>query len=281
MAHYNADWVRNYYDEYGLKEWNRWEESPVERVKFFVHLHHLQRHVHPGDRVLEIGAGAGRFTQELAKITDHIVVADISPGQLALNRQHAVDYGFSDPIEDWIECDMCELESVFNDGAFDVAVCYGGPLSYVFERRHDAIAQLRRVTRPGGKVLFGVMSLWGAVHQYLPGVLDVEIQSNRQIIATGNLIPETVGAGRHYTHMFRSSELRQTLESGGLEILALSASNCLSTNWIELLATLPESGDRWQHLIEMEIEACQEPGCLDMGTHMIAVCRKPASSPSR
>jgi hypothetical protein len=30
----------------------------------------------------------------------------------------------------------------------------------------------------------------------------------------------------------------------------------------------------WQHLLEMEIEACREPGCLDMGTHLIAVCRK-------
>ena len=32
----------------------------------------------------------------------------------------------------------------------------------------------------------------------------------------------------------------------------------------------------WAHLIEMEIEACREPGCLDMGTHLIAVCRKNA-----
>ena len=79
MGHYSADWVRKFYNEYGMKEWNRWEESPVEQIKFFVHLHHLKNHVCPTDRVLEIGAGAGRFTQQLAKITDHIVVADISP----------------------------------------------------------------------------------------------------------------------------------------------------------------------------------------------------------
>jgi hypothetical protein len=36
MGHYNADWVRRHYDEYGIKEWNRWEESPVERVKCIV-----------------------------------------------------------------------------------------------------------------------------------------------------------------------------------------------------------------------------------------------------
>jgi hypothetical protein len=34
----------------------------------------------------------------------------------------------------------------------------------------------------------------------------------------------------------------------------------------------------WVHLIEMEIEACREPGCLDMGAHLIAVCRRQAES---
>lgn len=70
MAHYNAESVRRFYDEYGMKEWDRWDQSPVERIKFLIRLHHLQQHIQPTDRVLEIGAGAGRFTQELAKITE-------------------------------------------------------------------------------------------------------------------------------------------------------------------------------------------------------------------
>ena len=275
MAHYDADWVRKHYDEYGMKEWHRWDESPVERVKYFVHLHHLKSNVRPTDRVLEIGAGAGRFTQQLAAIANQIVVADISPGQLALNRQNATERGFASSIEAWTECDMCDLESVFDAEAFDVVVCYGVPLSYVFERQHDAITQLRRVTKPGGTLLFGVMSLWGSVNQYLSGVLDVDADANRQIIQTGNLTPETIGPGRHYTHMYRAVELQAVMEANDLEVLTMSASDCLSTNWIELLSELAEDSPKWQQLIEMEIEASQEPGCLDMGTHMIAVCRKP------
>ncbi len=272
--HYDPDWVRSYYNDYGMREWNRWDLSPVERMKFLVHQHHLQSHVRPTDRVLEIGAGAGRFTQELAKITDRIVVADISPVQLQLNRNQASVHGFADHVEDWVECDMCELESTFDHAAFDVVVCYGGPLSYVFERQHDAIAQLRRVTAPGGLLLFGVMSLWGSVHQYLPGVLAVETQVNRRILSTGHLIPETAGPNRHYTHMYRSDELRTIIEQGNLEIVSMSASNCLATNWISVLAELPEDSEKWQHLLEMEIEACQESGCLDLGTHIIAICKK-------
>ena len=275
MARYDPDWVRAHYDEYGMREWDRWDESPVERVKFHVHLHYLREHVRTGDRVLEVGAGAGRFTRELAGITDRIVVADISCGQLKLNRNNAARLDFASSVEAWIECDMCDLRSHFDDASFDTVVCYGGPLSYVFERRSIALAELCRVTRSSGTLLLSVMSLWGSVHQFLPGVLKIDPETNREIVATGDLSPETIGPGRHYTHMYRAHEFRQFLEEGGLTVEALSASDCLSANWSDLLAEIDESDPTWAHLIEMEIEASREPGCLDMGTHLIAVCRTP------
>ncbi len=281
MARYDPDWIRAHYDDYGMREWGRWDESPVERVKFHVHLHYLRSHVHPGDRVLEIGAGAGRFTRELAKIVDRIVVADISPGQLRLNRENAARLDFAPAVEDWIECDLCDLRPHFGDGAFDTVVCTGGPLSYVFERRDDAIRELHRVTKDGGTVLVSVMSLWGSVHQYLSGVLQIDPEVNRAIVKTGDLSPETIGPGRHYTHMYRTEEFRRALEQGGLTVETLSASDCLSVNWAELLGEIDEDDPTWAHLIEMEIEACREPGCVDMGSHMIAVCRKAAPNDVR
>ena len=278
MAKYDPDWVRAHYDDYGSREWHRWDESPVERVKFFVHLHYVQRAVEPGDRVLEIGAGAGRFTRELAHLTDRIVVADLSPMQLRLNRENAARLDFESSVERWVECDVCDLRGVFDDAAFDSVVCLGGPLSYVFDRRRDAAAELRRVVKPGGRVLIGVMSLWGTVHQYLPGVLDIEDERNRAIIESGDLTPETVGPDRHYTHMYRAREFRDLLETADLTVDSLSASDCLAVNWSEMLGEISEDDPRWSALIEMEIEASREPGCVDMGTHMIAACRRPSEA---
>lgn len=275
MARYDPDWVRTHYDEYGMREWSRWEESPVERVKFLVHLHYLRKCVRPGDRVLEIGAGAGRFTRELARITDRVVVADISPGQLRLNRENAARLDFSSAVEDWVECDVCHLAPRFEDASFDAVVCTGGPLSYVFNRHADALAELLRVTRSGGTLLLSVMSLWGTVHQYLAGVLDVDPATNRIIVSTGDLSPETIGAGRHYAHMYRSAEFREALECAGLVVEEMSASDCLSVRWADLLDGVHEDDPTWIELLEMELEACREPGCLDMGSHMIALCRRP------
>ena len=65
------------------------------------------------------------------------------------------------------------------------------------------------------------------------------------------------------------------MERAGLEIEMISTSSALSTNLGEQLSSIAEESDVWRQLIEMELEACREPGCLDMGTHLIAVGSKP------
>lgn len=273
---YDAEFIKSYYDEYGKREWDRWDVSVVEEVKFAVHLHYLQTRLKSQDRILEIGAGAGRFTKELAQITNHIVVADISPVQLKLNEEYGELMGFGDAVEKRVACDICDLTGHFEDNAFDAVVCYGGPLSYVFDQRSAALAELKRVTKPGGLLFLGVMSLWGTVHQAFPQVLSVQSATNKRIIATGDLIPDEHMTSRHSCHLFRGQEFRQFIEAGGLNIEILSASNCLSTTWGEILLETKKEAGLWTEMLNMELEACREAGCVDMGTHLIAVCSKPA-----
>jgi SAM-dependent methyltransferase len=279
MSNYDPNWVRAFYDQYAGEEWQRWDRDPVQQVKFAVHLHYLRQAIQPGDRVLEIGAGPGRFTQHLAQITSgsrraRIVVGDLSPVQLELNRQNASRLGFASAVERWVECDICELGPHFQDAEFDAVVCYGGPLSYVLDRAETAIHELSRVTRPGGVLLFGAMSIWGTVHHFLPAVFETPLDVNREIISSGNLLPE-YEAGTNYCHMYRAAELRELLEGCGLTVEVMSASDCLAATWGEALETVHKDEEAWRFLIEIEIEACKEPGCLNMGTHTIAVCRKP------
>jgi hypothetical protein len=57
----------------------------------------------------------------------------------------------------------------------------------------------------------------------------------------------------------------------------MSASNCLSINYDAYLANLDEDSKTWQELLRMELEACSQDGCLDMGSHIILVGQKRTS----
>lgn len=265
---YSPDEVASYFDNYGAAEWERLVRTPAGEVKLHLHTHYLQAHVTSGVRVLEVGAGPGRFTQILAAMRCRVVVADISQVQLDLNRANAERLGFAGAVERWMRLDVSDMR-VLSDESFDAVVCYGGPLSYVFERREAALGECIRVTKPGGNILLSVMSIWGSAHTALPAVLDLPSERNWSIIRTGDTF-ET----NHPCHMYRSTELRRLLARPELALLAISASNCLSTCWDDDLGQIRNDAQKWGDLLRMEVEACAEDGCLDMGTHIIAVVKK-------
>lgn len=273
-SNYQPKKVIKHFDELGIREWERLVQTPVDEVSLYIHTHYLQQYISHGDRILEIGAGAGRFTQVLAKLGARILVADISLGQLKLNKLQSAKHGFERSIEDWQQVDICDL-SHFETGSFDYTVVYGGPFSYVLDKRDVALRESLRVIKPHGILLLSVMSLWGSAHRHLGGTLSIPAAINQKITQSGDIsavtFPERKGS---FMHLFRATELRNWLEQAGAEVIQLSASNCLSLMWDETLRQIKLDSDKWNELLRMEIEACADYGCLNMGTHIIAVARK-------
>jgi SAM-dependent methyltransferase len=272
---YDPGWISRYYDEYGEREWDRLDPSApaMDRVNFETHRAMLREFVRDGDRVLEVGAGPGRFTLELADLGARVVVADISPRQLELNREKVGAAGREAHVEARHIVDVVDLTK-FEGGSFDAAVCYGGPISYVFERAEDAVAELLRVTRPQGHVLLSVMSKLGATQRYLRAAFELVeefgLDPVQHVIATGDLSAE-INNG-HRLHMFTWTELEALLGRLPCTIAAASAANYLSLREDDLLDELDE--DMWRVFLEWELAACREPGVLDGGTHMIVVLRR-------
>ena len=273
-SRYDADRVERFFDAYGQREWDRLVQNPNHEVSLYIHNHYLEKYIRRGQRVLEIGAGAGRFTQFLAGLGAQILVADISPGQLALNQRHAEQDGFSPSVEAWVQMDICDLTQ-FREGDFDCVVAYGGPFSYVLDRRDRALRECMRVLKASGVLLLSVISLWGSAHRRLTGVLETPDEINRQITGTGDILPGMIPGREQYFHMFRAGELHTWLAQANLKVLEMSASDCLSSVWEDKLSEVRADAGKWSELLRMELEACAEQGSLNMGMHIIAVARKP------
>ena len=57
---YDADYVAAFYDRLGEREWDRHDANWSAKFAYRIHCHYLQRFVHAGDLILEVGAGPGR-----------------------------------------------------------------------------------------------------------------------------------------------------------------------------------------------------------------------------
>lgn len=269
----------DYFDEFGEREWERLERRPMDRVNLELHRRLLARLVKRGDHVLEVGAGPGRFTIQLAELGARVTVVDVSQRQLALNRERVGAAGFEAAVVARELGDVVDL-SRFHDSGFDVVTAFGGPLSYVFERAGDGLEQMLRKVRPGGMVAFSVMSRWGSLRMALSGVLDFERQGqgemNRRVIETGDLVAEDARVRGmtlpHNCHLFTWPEVEALLRDRPCELVEASASNYLSVNLGDLLEGLDEL--LWHRVLDWEDGVCRSPGLLDAGTHILVALRK-------
>ena len=267
---YDAQRAADFFDEYGEREWHRFEDVRMGAANFDVHAHYLRRFVRRGDRVLDIGAGPGRFTIELGRIGAEVVAADLSPGQLELNRRKVREAGFEASVVDRVVADVTDL-SAFDDASFDAAVCDGGPLSYVVGNADRAVAELARVVRPGGHVLVSTMSLTGAVTHYIDTALELAVRDGvarmEDIVRTG-FLPAEADYGHLPMHLFRWRELHELLSRHG-EVVAGAAAGLLQPS------AAPATSEVRAALVRIELDLGAEPAAIDCGEHLLAVLRKP------
>ncbi len=276
MSTYDAEHISRFFDAYGEREWHRFESTPQDRVSLHLHTHYLKAFVRSGMSVLDAGAGPGRFTVELIKAGAKVSVGDISAEQLAQNRKRVKAAGLEDAVLSRQQLDITDL-SRFADATFDAVLCYGGPLSYVMDRADDALSELLRVTQPGGVLLLSVMSKVGATRIFLPGVLEFMrsygLEAAEEVVKTG-VLPKSFARG-HAMKMYTWTELKALLERHPCNILAVSASNSLTTSHGEEVAgVFEQESEVWERVLGWEQVLCAEPGNLDGGTHIIVVVKR-------
>lgn len=262
--------IRRFYDDLGEKERDRLVGDVAGRVSFEVHRRFLARFVTRGARVLEIRAGPGRFTAELAALGATVVVTDISPVQLELNERYVGPTDAEAAVERRELLDICDV-SRYRDEEFDLVLAFGGPLSYAFEATAAALRGLLRLTGPDGVVAGAVMSHLGTWRHGLAGVVRVAEafgeDANDAVLTTGDL--RNLPRWAHVCRMFRARELADLAEVAGGALVATSASNWASLGDPEALATLEADPDRWARFLAHEVAACAEPGAVGGGTHIL------------
>lgn len=105
--------------------------------------------VRPGMRVLDIAGGTGDLARAFARAagpTGEVWLTDINESMLRVGRDRLMDRGTVLPVA------VCDAEKLpFPDGYFDrVSVAFG--LRNMTHKDH-ALAEMRRVLKPGGKLL--------------------------------------------------------------------------------------------------------------------------------
>lgn len=117
-------------------------------VEFLTTMHYIGKYITPGDRVLEIGAGTGRYSHALACQGYTVDALELIEHNIQVFRKN------TQPMENVTITQGNALDlSVFSDNTYDITLLLG-PLYHLYSQadKRQALSEAIRVTKPGGVI---------------------------------------------------------------------------------------------------------------------------------
>ena len=262
--------VKAYYDENAVKEWERLENNPFE---FLFTTYMMERWIKPGDRILDIGGGPGRYSIYFAQKGCDVTLVDLSEGNIALAKEKAKEQNvtFSAFAKNCLELDALDL------GQFD-HVFLMGPLYHLKEEAEQrrAVSVALSHLKPGGKLYVSFILLFAGVLYNLQnaGCIMEDFGNPETKVAFDQILTGENYTGPAFTStcFFHQNNILPFMEQFPLKKLSLfGQEGILGPNRLDIVTRSREELDSWIQVGKMLLEV---PELLSYSEHAMYIGEK-------
>lgn len=249
------------YDEDGRTARSRHGQLEYRTTMAYIH-----RYAAVSSKILEVGAGTGRYSIALAKEGMDVTAVELVGHNLAVLREN----GRGMENLQAFQGDATDL-SRFPDGAFDAALIFG-PMYHLYEpdEVNRAIDEAIRVTKPGGVMLFAFISVFAIMYanyfcgnwvkgQALNFTEDHQVRHFKEQLFTGYDIAE-------FEELFHGKPV-EWITTAGVDGL------------LEPIEERPDfalSDEDFEALAEWYLAFSEKRELLGMTNHLLYICRRTA-----
>lgn len=254
--------VSSFYNE--IDEDARLERSRHGQMEYITTMHYIRKYAKKGTKLLEIGAGTGRYSIALAKAGYDVTSVELVEHNLEVLKKNSE--GIAN-IQSY-QGDALDL-SRFADNSFDVTLLFG-PLYHLYEPQdvQKAIDEAIRVTKPDGVILVAFLSVYAIMFDnYLQGNLLAGIEEN-------------------FTEDYQIKHFEEQLFTGYdivefEELFADKQVQYLSTVAVDSVLELAEgrsdfvmSDEEFEAFAKLQLALCEKRELLGSSSHLLYICKK-------
>lgn len=260
-------------DSYLIHHYSHYDEdqrlaSRHGSVEFLTTMRYIEKYLKPGDQILEIGAGTGRYSHALARRGYEVQAVELVEHNIDIFRKHTLP---GEPVT-VTQGNALDL-SDFPDGAYDITLLLG-PLYHLYEPAHkrQAIREAIRVTRPGGILFAAYVISDGCLldEGFHRGNIDVA-----EYVKTGLLDGRTFAASSQPKDLFelvRKEDIDQLMDVFPVTRLHYVASDGCALFMREAVDRM--DGEPFQLYLDYHFATCERPDLAGVTSHALDIFRK-------
>lgn len=236
------------------------------RVEFITTMKYIKKYLRPGMRVLEIGAGTGRYSHSLAREGYAVDAVELIESNIDIFKRN------TQPGEKITvtQADARQL-SDFPDNTYDITLLLG-PMYHLFTRedQEQALSEAVRVTRPGG-VIFAAYCMGDPsiiVHGFIKGNIH-------QLIEKGMLDEETFKPHSDpwdIFQLYRTEDIDSMRAGLPVERLHFVAADGFTEHMRETVDSMDEA--TYELYVKYHLAICERQDMIGWSHHTLDVLRK-------
>ncbi len=259
--------VQEHYDSDVQKEWGRLERHPFE---FIITAHMMDRYIKPGDRILDIGGGPGRYSMYYAKKGCDVTLVDLSSENVKFAIEKSKEMNVNIKA---ISGDAREINKLVN-GKFD-HIFVMGPMYHLLDEKDRIKALNSAITllKDRGMIYVSFILMFsGMIYgmKYMPQLLLME---SEQIFVDAVLKGKSYG-GDSFTKAFfiNQKDIIPFMDKFNLEKKNFfGQESILSPCEVNILNQPQEIIDKW---IEVAERLCERDELLSYSEHVMYIGQK-------
>ncbi|MCL2462162.1 MAG: class I SAM-dependent methyltransferase [Defluviitaleaceae bacterium] len=258
--------IREFYNTAVEGEWNRIAGRP----EFLLTCRMFGRYIAPGERVLDIGGGPGRYSLYLAGKGCDVTLFDLSPENVKFARERAAEAGLSIAA---VAGDAREADKLVG-GQFD-HVLLMGPMYHLLreEERAAAVNAALKLLKPDGIIYVSFINMFAGIIYYMKCQPDLHSYPD-DMPYFDSFLDNKSYAGPAFTQAYfaKQDEILPFMAQFPLEKLHLFGQECVtSPRESDIMSQSPETVELWLDICE---RIWEREDLLSWSEHLMYVGRK-------
>ncbi len=263
----NIDIVKEYYNSNVETEWQRLEENPYE---FIINTHFMDKYIKPGDKVLDVGGGPGRYSLYFAKKGCDVTLVDLSDENIKFAIAKANEQNLKINAH---AANACDLENIVHDQFNHVMLM--GPLYHLLEDadRRNVVDSCLRLLKQDGIFYASFISAYAGIIYLLreePEMIEVP----KHILDFTCFEKDLPFSGDAFTkaRFERIWDVVPFMDEFCLEKLHLIGSESILSPFRNQV--LSQSKQVFNKLTDLAIKVCEREDLLSYSEHLLYIGRK-------